>query len=150
MSTGDLQIPYLTGPPRADYDAPEKSSWPPISVSTSSYIHSLLSFLSLLSLSLSPSSDVPPVTFLSILGLIITTFRPRVHTGKQLGRHTVEIMTSLHKTARTISVIAGTLVALSCGTNVRDISELIPLRIITVNSIDSMHTPHGRRNSPNG
>jgi hypothetical protein len=35
-------------------------------------------------------------------------------------------MTSLYKTARTISVIAGTLVALSCGTNVRDISELIP------------------------
>lgn len=35
---------------------------------------------------------------------------------------------SLHRTARVISVIAGTLVALSCGTNVRDISGLIPIQ----------------------
>lgn len=36
-------------------------------------------------------------------------------------------MTSVHKTARTISVIAGTLVALSCGTNVSVTSDLIQI-----------------------
>lgn len=42
---------------------------------------------------------------------------------------------SLHRTARIISVIAGTLVALSCGTNVRDISNLISFRTIKLNSV---------------
>lgn len=33
---------------------------------------------------------------------------------------------ALHQTARTISVVAGTLVALSCGTNVRESDFLVP------------------------
>lgn len=53
----------------------------------------------------------------------------------------------LHSTARIVSVVAGTLVALSCGTNVGDLAFLASSDV-AVDTFRSMHIPRGPRNSP--